>query len=71
MSGRHRTATSYGHTIRLIGPGSYRLAWTVDRYVAGSRLRHPVGYQRIADREGAIRFGKKWGIPMPQNTTEK
>lgn len=59
---RHGSARSYGHRIRCIDPGTFRLSWTVDRYYPGSRLRFPTGYSRDTDRAGAIRFAKRWGI---------
>jgi hypothetical protein len=63
---RHRVAKSYGHTIRRLVSGDYRLHWTIDRYYAGSRLRHPTGYNRDTDRAGAERFAKKHNVKMPE-----
>ena len=59
----HRAA--YGHAIRRIGPGHYRLSWTHDRKVAGSRLRFQATIRRDTDRAGAERFAKKWGVTLP------
>jgi hypothetical protein len=61
--------TSYGHGIERIGPGHYRLRWTVDRRYAGSRLRFPTSTNRDTDIEGAERFAKKWGLTVPQPKT--
>ncbi len=61
-----RQAKSYGHSIRRIGPDHYRLSWTHDRKVAGSRLRFPTTIRRDTDRAGAERFAKKWGITPPE-----
>ncbi len=68
MSGRHRTASSYGHKIKMLSPGIWRISWVMDRYIAGNRQRHPTGYQRITDRDGAERFARKWDIAMPADT---
>lgn len=66
---RYSSAKAYGQTISRIGGGYFRMHWTVDRYYKGSRLRHPTGYTRDADRKGAERFCKKWGIDMPKEST--
>lgn len=60
---RHTSQTSRGHSVRLIGPGHYRLFWTVDRYISGSRLRFPTTYTRDTDFDGAMRFVKRWKLP--------
>ena len=52
------------HRVSFISDGVWRLMWTVDRYYAGSRQRHPRVAWRDTDREGAQRFCAKWGIPM-------
>jgi hypothetical protein len=59
--GRHSSAAAYGHAVSDLGGGDYRLHWTVDRYYAGSRLRHPRPCHRDADFAGAVRFAKKHG----------
>mgnify|MGYP001601435913 CR=1 FL=1 len=58
---------SYNHHIQTFSadPGLYRLHWKIDRYYAGSRLRHPFVVTRDTDRKGAERFATKHGIPMP------
>ena len=86
MSGRHekslshKKSPSYNHAIRFLGPEDYRLAWTVDHYRSrdrlryhrsGGHLRYPTEYSRIADRDGATRFAKKWGISMPEMPERK
>lgn len=64
--GRHRSNGSYGHRIAKIGPDHYRLSWAVDRYYAGSRLRHPRTTARDTDGDGARRFAKRWDVEIPQ-----
>ena len=59
---------SYSHSCRRIEAGFYRISWTIDRYINGSRLRWPRTYSRDTDEKGAIRFCKKHGIPMPEQT---
>ena len=63
---RHRPAGSYGHSVRRIGPDHYRIWWTVDRYYAGSRLRHPRTSWRDTDLTGAKRFARKWELAAPE-----
>ena len=55
----------YGHHIRYIGWGGYRLSWTYDTKISGSRLRWPRTTTRDTEKEGALRFAKKWGVEMP------
>lgn len=55
---------SYGHNLTRVGPDHWRLAWTVDRYVKGSRLRFPQTQTRDTDEAGAKRFAKRWGIEL-------
>ena len=62
---RHFSAGSYGHRIAKIGPDHYRLQWTVDRYYASSRLRHPSVSWRDTDLKGANRFAKRWDVAVP------
>jgi len=62
---RHRSSGSRGHHISRIEYDCYRLSWVVDRYYAGSRLRHPRASTRVTDFAGAMRFAKKWDIPEP------
>jgi hypothetical protein len=64
--GRYNSSSSYGHRIWRIGPDHYRLGWTVDRYYAGSRLRHPRGFDRDTDLAGAKRFARKWDLQIPE-----
>ena len=63
---RHHKQTSHGHGIRLIPGCGYRLSWTVDRYYADSRLRHPATYRRFTDEDGARRFAARWKITFPE-----
>lgn len=69
--GRYRSSGSYGHDIQRIGPDHYRLHWTVDRYYASSRLRHPRLSSRDTDLAGAIRFAKRWELPTPTKETDR
>jgi hypothetical protein len=61
---RFSSSGSYDHAAVQIGFDHYRLHWTVDRYVNGSRLRFPTGYSRDTDLDGAQRFAKKWEIAI-------
>jgi hypothetical protein len=56
---------AYGHHIKRIGNDHYRLSWTIDRKVAGSRLRFPTTTTRDTDSAGALRFVKKWKLDIP------
>lgn len=58
---RFNSSGSTSHSVSKIGDDHYRLSWTVDRYIKGSRLRFPTKYNRDTDELGAIRFAKKWG----------
>lgn len=68
---RHNSSGSRGHAIQHIGHGIYRLYWTVDRYYANSRLRHPRSYSRDTDEAGARRFAKRWDIELPDPPTRE
>lgn len=63
--GRFSPSGSSGHHIQRIAPGHFRISWTFDTYVAGSRLRYPKSLSRDTDEAGARRFAAKWGVPMP------
>lgn len=67
---RHRPSCSYGHSIRLISDDHWRLYWMVDRYYEGDRLRHTTGASRDTDMAGAIRFCKRWKLPLPPPSPE-
>lgn len=56
---------SYGHRIRHIVDDCYRLSWSYDIKIKGSRLRWPRTVTRDTDKEGALRFAKKWDVRMP------
>lgn len=60
-----QTREAYGKRIQFIAPDHYRLHWTVDRKYSGSRLRYPTGYRRDTDEQGARRFARRWGVPVP------
>ena len=63
---RHRTATSYGHCIeKLYQADCYRISWTVDCYVEGSRLRFPRVSRRLTDLAGAKRFARRHKLAEP------
>lgn len=62
---RHNAGGGYGHRIQSLGGGMYRLSWTFDAYIRGSRLRWPRTMQRGTDETGAERFAKKWSVAMP------
>jgi len=63
---RYRRQSSYGHDYEKMGHDWYRIHWTVDRYVKGSRLRFPTRYSRDTDETGARRFCKKWGLEFEE-----
>lgn len=62
---RHSAQHSYGHRIQRIAANTYAIRWTVDRYIKGSRLRWPTGYERITDTSGAKRFARRWQVDFP------
>lgn len=68
--GRYSPSHSYSHRIQRLSGDCYRLTWTVDRYYRGSRLRHPRGCHRHTDHAGAVRFAKRWGLPVPETEVE-
>jgi hypothetical protein len=47
----------------------WMIYWTVDRKVAGSRLRFPTEHSRETDFAGAVRFAKKHDLPVPTEST--
>ena len=63
-------STAYAHNIRRIGADHYRLSWSFDTKIAGSRLRWPRTITRDTDEAGALRFAKKWGCSMPNVAIE-
>jgi len=63
--GRYKAQHSYNHDCSYIAGGSWEIRWTVDRYYAGSRLRFPTTYRRIADESGAKRFCQRWNVEFP------
>jgi hypothetical protein len=64
--GRYSRNLGTDFTITRCADDAFRIAWTCDRYHAGSRLRFPTRYSRIADLAGAKRFAKRHGISMPK-----
>jgi hypothetical protein len=62
--------TAYAHNVRRIGADHYRLSWSFDTKIAGSRLRWPRTITRDIDEAGALRFARKWGCSMPNALAE-
>ena len=58
--------SAYGHNIRRISADHYRLSWSFDTKIAGSRLRWPRTITRDTDEAGAQRFAHKWGCKLPE-----
>lgn len=71
MMGRFSGNPSTGHKIQRFGRDDFLISWTVDRYIAGSRLRWPTRYSRWTNRAGAERFAKKWDVTMPPEPEPK
>lgn len=63
--GRHSPNPSYQHYIKRVGIDDFRISWTCDRYIEGSRQRYPTTTSRWTDERGAERFCKKWGMTIP------
>ena len=63
---RYSSSGSTGHGIQRFGPDEFRISWVVDFYYRGSRLRWPRQFTRDTDRAGALRFSRRWGVPMPE-----
>ena len=58
---------SYGHRVYpWLLSGKWEIAWTIDRKVAGSRLRWTTTFRRLTDYAGAVRFARKHGLPLPE-----
>lgn len=58
---RYRSAGSHSQSVSNPAWGCYRLHWTVDRYYAGSRLRHPRSCHRDIDLAGTVKFALRHG----------
>lgn len=65
------TSSGHSHRIQRLAHDFYRLSWTFDRKIAGSRLRWPTTVTRDTDEAGAKRFAKKWGARMPEVPQEQ
>ena len=63
--GRYSSNPSYGHRITRTGPDDFTIYWTCDRYIKGSRQRHPTLSARMTDKRGAELFGKRWHVEVP------
>ena len=57
--------SAYSHSIKRILGHQYRLSWSFDTKVAGSRLRYERTITRDTDFAGAVRFAKKWDLRAP------
>jgi hypothetical protein len=68
---KHNSSGSYRHKIQRIASDHYRLYWTVDRSVSGSRLRFPTTTSRDTDEAGAARFAKRWNLDIFPTPPEK
>lgn len=60
-----RNTASYRHRIVPLSDGTYRVSYVVDKYYAGHRLRYPQARDRVTDLAGALRFAKRWNVPVP------
>jgi hypothetical protein len=56
---------AYAHKYRRISHNHYRLSWSFDVKIAGSRLRWPRTISKDTDLAGAWRFAKKWDLSPP------
>jgi len=65
--GRYNSGGSYDHRCQRLGGDWYRIRWTYDRYINGSRLRWPTQHTRDTDEKGARRFCKKWDCKFPES----
>lgn len=70
MTARHKSQSAYGQILRRVGDDYWYISWVVDRYYAGSRLRHPTVYRRHTDDAGAVRFAKRHGLQLPITAQE-
>lgn len=57
--------SAHGFHIQVIDRDTFRVSWTIDRKVSGSRLRFPTTYSKLTDVSGAKRFAKKHGLTAP------
>jgi hypothetical protein len=57
------------HHIRRIMFDVYVLSWQYEVKYSGSRLLFHRTMTRETDKKGAERFAKKWGCPMPEEST--
>lgn len=53
---------AYNHHVARVADDVYRLSWTIDGKVKGSRLRYPRTTMRMTDTAGALRFARKWNV---------
>lgn len=56
---------AYGHRVLRIAHDHFRLSWSFDVKLKGSRLRWPRKITRDTDYAGAVRFAKKWKLKAP------
>ncbi len=52
------------HRIHYVGGGLYDLSWRVEHKVSGSRLLHHRSVTRTTDLAGAMKFARKWKVPL-------
>lgn len=55
---------AYNHAVKRVSADCYRLSWTIDGKVTGSRLRYPRTTTRMTDAAGAQRFALKWKLTL-------
>ncbi len=64
-------SSGYGHSCsyhNFMG-GYYRISWSFDYKVHGSRLRFTRTMERDTDEKGARKFCKKWNVEFPEGET--
>jgi len=55
---------AYNHCVKRVSTDCYRISWTIDGKVKGSRLRYPRTTSRMTDAAGAKRFAVKWKLTL-------
>lgn len=55
---------AYNHCVKRVHADCYRISWTIDGKVKGSRLRYPRTTARMTDANGAQRFVLKWKLTL-------
>ena len=62
---RYSSSGAHGFSCKKISADLYRIAWSVDYYYSGDRVRYPRRITRHTDEKGAIRFCKKHRLTSP------